>query len=77
MRSFPPDQQNGARTAIKASIAAKRNINPPHRHRTYPRVVKRARHNSDRVKRTSDQGIRHGGPPTIKLANLHRRTLAA
>src|SRR5829696_8157087 len=26
------------------------------RHRTYPRVVKRARHNSYRVKRTSDTG---------------------
>jgi hypothetical protein len=45
-------------------------LNPLRRHRTYPRVIKRARHNSYRVKRASDQGICHTGPPTIKLANL-------
>jgi hypothetical protein len=39
------------------------------RHRTYPRVVKRARHNSYRVKKSGDHGIRHDGPPTIQLAN--------
>jgi hypothetical protein len=33
-------------------------------------MVKRARHNSYRVKRTGDRGIRHSRPPTIKLANL-------
>jgi len=60
-----------------ASISAKRHLNPPRRHRTYPRVVKRARHNSYRVKRASDRGIRHAGPPAIKLANLGRLTLAA
>ncbi len=65
------------RAAIKASIAARRNLNPPRRHRTYPRVVKRARHNSYRVKRASDQGIRHDGPPAITLANLPHLTLAA
>ncbi len=47
------------------------------RHRTYPRVIKRARHNSYRVKRTSDQGTRHSQPPTIKLANLGSLSLAA
>jgi hypothetical protein len=60
-----------------ASISARRHLNPPRRHRTYPRVVKRARHNSYRVKRASDQGIRHTGPPAIKLANLGHLTLAA
>ncbi len=60
-----------------ASISARRHLNPPRRHRTYPRVVKRARHNSYRVKRASDQGIRHAQPPTIKLANLGRLTPAA
>jgi hypothetical protein len=57
--------------------SAKQHLNPERRHRTYPRVVKRARHNSYRVKRTSDQGIRHNRPPTIKLANLGSLTLAA
>ena len=60
-----------------ASITARRYLNPPRRHRTYPRVVKRARHNSYRVKRVSDQGIRHASPPAIKLANLVRLSLAA
>jgi hypothetical protein len=58
-------------------ITRKRNLNPARRHRTYPRVVKRARHNSYRVKRASDHGTRHGGPPTIRLANLNIVSLAA
>jgi hypothetical protein len=53
-----------------ADITRKRHLNPKRRDRTYPRVVKRARHNSYRVKRPSDNGIRHHGPATIKLANL-------
>jgi hypothetical protein len=60
-----------------ASISARRHLNPPRRHRTYPRVVKRARHNSYRVKRAGDQGIRHTGPSAIELANLRRLSLAA
>jgi len=39
------------------------------RHRSYPRVVKRARHNSYRVKKPGDHGTRHDGPPAIQLAN--------
>jgi hypothetical protein len=35
-----------------------------------PRVVKRARHNSYRVKKPADHGTRHTGPATIKLVNL-------
>jgi hypothetical protein len=60
-----------------AGIARKQNLNPARRPRTYPRVVKRARHNSYRVKRAGDQGIRHARPPAIKLANLGRAGLAA
>jgi hypothetical protein len=30
-------------------------------------VVKRARHNQYRVKKASDVGVRHEGPPTIVL----------
>ena len=40
-------------------ITAKRHLNPVRKDRTYPRVVKRARHNSYRVKRRTD----HGTPP--------------
>jgi hypothetical protein len=37
------------------------------RHRSYPRVVKRGRHNSYRVKKPGDKGTRHTAPPTIQL----------
>jgi hypothetical protein len=50
-------------------ITRRRNLNPRRRHRSYPRVIKRARHNSYRVKRPGDTGIRHDGPATIRLAN--------
>ena len=53
-----------------ADITSPRNLNPPRRHRSYPRVVRRARHNSYRVKRPGDTGIRYDGPPTISLVNL-------
>jgi hypothetical protein len=53
-----------------ADITRKRHLNPKRRHRTYPRVVKRARHNYYRVKKPTDTGTRHHSPPTITLANL-------
>ncbi|MCA1835533.1 MAG: hypothetical protein LC721_04025 [Actinobacteria bacterium] len=56
-----------------AAITKKSNLNPKRRHRSYPRVVKRARHNSYRVKRPTDTGTRHHGPATITLANLGSR----
>jgi hypothetical protein len=40
-------------------ITKKKNLNPKRRDRVYPRVVKRARHNSYRVKRPGDHGTRH------------------
>jgi hypothetical protein len=52
-----------------AGITKKKNLNPRRRHRTYPRVVKRGRHNAYRVKKPGDHGTRHEGPPTIRLAN--------
>ena len=64
-------------TAETPSITSKKNLNPRRRHRTYPRVVKRGRHNSYRVKRPGDYGIRHTGPATIKLANLRPLELTA
>jgi hypothetical protein len=52
------------------AITRKKNLNPRRRNRTYPRVFKRARHNSYRVKRPDDHGTRHAGPPAIRLVNL-------
>ena len=39
------------------------------RERSYPRVVKRARHNHYPVKKPGQHGTRHDAPATIKLAN--------
>jgi hypothetical protein len=60
-----------------ADITRNKHLNPRRRHRTYPRVIKRARHNSYRVKRPSDHGTRHPGPATIHLVNLRPLTRAA
>jgi hypothetical protein len=60
-----------------ADITRKKNLNPRRRNRTYPRVVKRARHNSYRVKRPADHGARHPERATIKLVNLRPHILAA
>lgn len=68
--AFLPEQREQVTAAIRADITRKQNLNPERRHRTCPRVVKRARHNSYRVKKTGDRGVRHSNPPTIKLANL-------
>ncbi len=45
-------------------------LNPHRRMRTCPRVIKRARHNSYRVKRPTDVSITHPRPPTIKLDGI-------
>jgi hypothetical protein len=60
-----------------ADITSANNLNPRRRDRTYPRVVKRARHNSYRVKKPGDHGVRHDGPATIKLVNIRSLTLTA
>ncbi len=57
-------------------ITRKKNLNPRRRHRTYPRVIKRLRHNRYRVKKPGDTGTRHDGPPTIQLANPVTSTAA-
>jgi hypothetical protein len=51
-----------------ADITSPRHLNK-RRERTYPRVVKRGRHNAYRVKKPGDHGTRHHAPPTITLAN--------
>lgn len=53
-----------------ADITSPRNLNPRRRHRSYPRVIRRARHNSYRVKRPADTGTRYHGPPAIRLVNI-------
>ena len=55
-----------------ADITSPRNLNP-RRHRSYPRVIRRARHNSYRVKRPADTGTRYHGPPTLWLVNLRNQ----
>jgi hypothetical protein len=66
--AFPPDHQQRTRSELTTRIGDKRNLNPV-RHREYPRVVKRARHNSYRVKTKGDRGTRHGGPASPHLVN--------
>jgi len=51
-----------------ADITSDNNLST-RRERTYPRVVKRARHSHYPVKKPGDHGTRHDGPPAIQLAN--------
>ena len=61
-----------------AAITDPRQLNQ-RRDRSYPRVVKRARHNSYRVKKPGQHGTRHDAPATIKLLNpaLNRKNISA
>jgi len=65
--AFPPRRLKKATKATITEILEKINRR---RHRTYPRVVKRARHNSYRVKRATDTGTKHDGPPTVELRRV-------
>lgn len=67
IRLFPPDQQRSLKRAI-AEITSPQHLNT-RRERSYPRVVKRARHNSYRTKKPGQHGTRHDAPATIKLVN--------
>jgi hypothetical protein len=51
-----------------AAITSPKHLNK-RRERSYPRAVKRARHNSYRVKKPGQHGTRHDAPATIKLVN--------
>jgi hypothetical protein len=51
-----------------ADITDPRKLNT-RRERSYPRVVKRGRHNSYHVKKPGQHGKRHDAPATIKLVN--------
>jgi hypothetical protein len=67
-RLFPPDQQERVLARVMAAITDPRRLNT-RRERSYPRVVKRARHNSYRVKKPGQNGTRHDAPATIRLVN--------
>jgi hypothetical protein len=75
-RLFPPDQRRHVLDQVKADITGRPSLNQ-RRERTYPRVVKRPRHNSYRVKKPGDHGQRHRAPPTISLVNLPKPQVAA
>lgn len=77
LRIFPPEQEERIVARLKKDITRSKHLNRARRHRSYPRVVKRARHNSYRVKRAGDVGVRHAGPPAVSLANLPDLTLAS
>jgi hypothetical protein len=76
-RLFPPEGVAGLVAEVMVEITRVRHRSPPRRHRSYPRVVKRARHNSYRVKRAGDVGVRHAGPATVELVNLGPTVRAA
>ena len=67
-RPFPPDHLSAITAAALAEMLER--LNPVRRLRTCPRVIKRARHNSYRVKRPGDVSVTHARPPTIKLDGL-------
>jgi hypothetical protein len=66
---YTAQQQHDIRARVAADITRPCHLNPERRHRTYPRAVKRARHNHYRVKKPADAGIRHDGPATVDLVN--------
>jgi len=75
--AFPPDRATVLLAQITGDIARKKNLNPRRRRRTYPRAIKRGRHNAYRVKKPGDHSTRHDGPPTIRLANPVKSLVAA
>src|SRR6185503_13023371 len=67
-RVFPPDR---LATCIRHALAEiLQRPNPARRHRTYPRVTKRAARNKFPRKMLSHKNIRHRGPHEIQLTRL-------
>jgi len=66
-RIFPPERRKKVINTTITEILEQLN---ERRHRTYPRVVKRARHNSYRVRQATDIGTKHDGPPTVELRRI-------
>jgi hypothetical protein len=67
-RPFPPDHLPAITAAAFAEILER--LNPHRRMRSCPRVIKRARHNTYRVKRPGDTSLTYTSPPTIKLEGI-------
>jgi hypothetical protein len=67
-RLSPPEQHKRLLGRVMADITDSRKLNTK-RERSYPRVVKRARHNSYRVKKPGQHGTRHDAPASIQLVN--------
>ncbi len=74
--AFPPDQRRRTLDLIAADITRPTRLNT-RRERTYPRAVRRARHNQYPVKKPGQHGVRHNTPATIRLANPLKSQVAA
>jgi len=66
-RLFPPDHRDRILRRVQADITRPGKLNT-RRHRSYPRVIRRARHNSYPVRKPGQHGTRYDAPPTIRLA---------
>jgi len=72
---IPPEDWHDRLPAYLAEIATL--LIPPRRERTCPRAVKRARHNSYRVKKPGEPAsARHRAPATINIRGLQFRSAA-
>ncbi len=71
--ALPPDGWDHVLPRITAEAINK--TNPARQQRTWPRAVKRARHNSYRVKKPGKTGTRHPGPATIRLHTITPRAV--
>jgi hypothetical protein len=67
-RTFPPEHRKDALAETLAEINERRTKG--RRNRTNPRVIKRGRHNYYIVKKPHHHGVRHDGPPTIRIHAL-------
>ena len=72
---IPPEDWHDRLPTHLAEIATL--LIPPRRERTCPRAVKRARHNSYRVKKPGEPAsARHRAPATINIRKLQSRSAA-
>jgi hypothetical protein len=60
--AVPAEHSQHLLAQVKADITSSRHLNPARRHRTWPRAIKRGRHNAYRVRKPGDTNIRHDGP---------------
>ena len=68
--AISPEDLAAAVTEVQREITRKRHLNSPRLHRSYPRKVKQVRRSRFPAKRPDDRGVRHAGPPTVRLVNL-------